>query len=64
MTDWPLWWASAATVLIFLLLLGVIWSLKRDKILEGAVDQHSWRDLRIWATLLILIQLLIYYLFS
>ena len=34
------------------------------KVLEGAEDNHAWRDLRIWATVLIMVQLLIYYLFS
>ncbi len=64
MTDWPIVWASAATVLIFLILLIVVWSKKRDEVLEGAKDKRAWRDLRIWATLLIGVQLIIYYLFS
>ena len=64
MSNLPLWWASAATVLIFLVLLVLIWSLKREKVLEGAADNHAWRDLRVWATVLIMVQLFIYYLFS
>ncbi|MDP6096358.1 MAG: hypothetical protein QGG67_10300 [Gammaproteobacteria bacterium] len=60
----PLWWASAATVVIFLLLGLGCWLVKKEAFMSDAPDQASWRDLRWWASGLIVLQLFIYYLFS
>lgn len=61
--DWvqalPLDWALPLTVLLLLALLGVCWSLPRHQVLADAPAQR-WRDLRIWASVLILLQIGLY----
>jgi hypothetical protein len=53
---------SAKIVITLLYLLLAFWVIKRSKsfILEGAPTKRNWRDLRIWALLLIGIQIVIY----
>jgi hypothetical protein len=62
--QFPQWWAYAITVMLFLLLAAGSWLIPEKEILSDAPDRARWRDLRWWATALITIQLLIYYLFS
>ncbi|XOV89921.1 MAG: hypothetical protein ACFHX7_08535 [Pseudomonadota bacterium] len=63
-TGLPLWWATAITFgLFFLIALGT-WLLPRDKVLADAPDKSTWRDIRIWASCLIVLQLSIYWVFS
>jgi len=50
-------------MLLFGLLLLIIWSFPLKLILRDAPDQSRWRDIRIWGTLLIFIQLGIYAIF-
>lgn len=64
MTDLPLWWASAGTVVIFLLLLVLNWKINPSGYMTDAPDQARWRDLRVWATALIMAQLMIYFIFQ
>ncbi len=59
----PLAWANSLTMVLFGLLLLMLWSFPRDMILRDAPDQRRWRDLRIWGTLLIFVQLAIYAVF-
>ena len=62
--DMPVWWANAATVVLFVLLgLGVMW-VPKAVILREAPDSGAWRDLRWWAVALIVVQLGVYYVFS
>ncbi len=62
--DLPLWWATAITFgLFFLIALGT-WLVPRDQVLADAPDKSAWRDIRIWASCLIVVQLSIYWLFS
>ena len=61
---WPQVWASVITVVLFGGILIGTWWLRREVIFEDAPDQNSWRDLRIWATVLIFIQFCIYYVFT
>lgn len=37
-----------------------VWTLRREFIYLGAPDQKKWRDLRIWATLVVVPYVLIY----
>ena len=39
-----------------------IWAWRRPKsfIYQGAPDSHRWRDLRVWASILMVIQIVIY----
>ncbi len=67
MTTWladaPTVWANVLTVALSLALLAVVWSLPRDEV-HGDAPEARWRDLRLWATALIALQLAIYALFS
>jgi len=56
---------SAKIITAFLYLLLAFWVLKRPKsfILEGAPTKKRWRDLRLWAFILIGIQLALYFIF-
>jgi len=59
----PLWSAKAGATVVFLIVLIITWSLPKRFILEGVSEPKRWMDLRIWATLLILMQLAIYAVF-
>lgn len=59
----PVSWANSITMVLFLILLAILWSFPRAAIMQDAPDDSWWRDLRIWGTLLIFIQLAIYALF-
>ncbi|NLP12592.1 hypothetical protein GX408_19495 [bacterium] len=64
MVDWlrevPLYWPKIIATLTFV---GVtVWTWVRPKtfIFQGAPDQRLWRDLRIWITLIMSIQIALY----
>lgn len=59
----PLFYAKIIAILIFLFILIVAWLLPYEFIMLGAPDKKRWRDLRLWATLLTIIQIVIYYIF-
>ncbi|HOJ30361.1 MAG TPA: hypothetical protein PL059_14950 [Spirochaetota bacterium] len=59
----PLWYAKVTAMLIFLGMLVVAWLLPYNFVVQGAPDKKRWRDLRLWATLLTIVQLFIYYIF-
>ena len=67
MTEWllsiPLYWATIIGILLFVGVIIVVWRLPRKYILSGALDQAGWRDLRIWATVICLIQIGLYLIF-
>ena len=46
---------------LFGLALCWVWTLKKDFILKGAPDNAWWRDLRIWATLVLVPYITVYY---
>lgn len=56
----PQSWAMPAAFVAFAVLLLVVWMVPRDSVLSGAPDRAAWRDLRIWATVLVGVQLLVY----
>jgi len=56
-------WAYIGTALLFLALLVVCWSLPRAQVLADAPPER-WRDLRLWASALIVLQLGLYVVFS
>ena len=62
--QFPQWWAYVITVVLFLLLGVGSWLVPKKEVFADAPDQSRWRDLRLWATLLIAVQLLIYFQFS
>jgi len=67
MFDWihalPIWFAKAGAVLIFGGVIAFTWTLPRDFLYLGAPDNARWRDLRVWATVLLAFQFLIYMVF-
>lgn len=64
MIELPLWWATAITVVLLVCLSGFVWLMPGIKVYAKDEDSVIWKDLRLWASLLILIQLGIYYLFG
>jgi hypothetical protein len=67
MFDWihavPLVVAKIGAALIFGSIVVLSWLMPKDFIYHGAPDRALWRDLRIWATILLLLQGLLYYIF-
>ena len=61
--DLPLRAANAGEVILFIIVLIVTWIIPKSFIFSGAPDTRRWRDLRIWATVLIMVQFVIYYIF-
>jgi len=59
----PLYWAKICAAVLFIIIIIVVWSLPRHFIYQGSPDGRKWRDLRIWATILILLQLVLYAIF-
>lgn len=64
MTEWladvPLYWAKILGTIFFVSV--IVWALKRPKeyIFKGAPDRKRWRDLRIWAAIILIVQILLY----
>ena len=56
----PVAWALPATFVAFALLVLVVWRVPRASVFEEAPDGARWRDLRFWATVLVVAQLGIY----
>ena len=56
----PLVWAIVATVAMYGVMICWAWLRPGKFIYAGAPDKKPWRDLRIWATILMAIQILIY----
>ena len=56
----PLYWAKIIGTLFFLS--AIAWVLFRPKayIYRGAPDKKAWRDLRVWAVVILVVQIIIY----
>jgi hypothetical protein len=67
MNEWlksiPLYWGTVMAVAGFVAILVWAWFRPRDYIFRGAADRRWWRDLRIWATLLLILQIVLYLIF-
>ncbi len=59
----PLVLGKYFAVLFFFGMIIWAWFRPRKYIFEGAPDQSRWRDLRIWATLFLAIQVVLYIIF-
>jgi|TARA_B110000977_G_scaffold143401_1_gene182110 hypothetical protein len=64
MIDLPVAWANYISMGIFIFLGGLVWIVPKKAILAGQPETDRWRDLRIWAMVLIGLQLTIYWIFS
>ena len=64
MADWlasiPLWWGKVVAVVAFVGIAVWAWFQPRRFVLKGAPDNRNWRDLRVWASILMAIQIVIY----
>lgn len=60
----PIIWANYLSMLGFALLGIIVWRIPRKLIFTEAADNRSWRDIRIWASVLIVIQISLYLVFN
>jgi len=64
MPEWlaglPLYWGKVIAVVGYIGMIIWAWFRPRSFIFHGAPDNRKWRDLRIWASVLLGIQILIY----
>lgn len=60
----PVYWANYISIGGFLFLGILIWSIPKHLIYTESTDHARWRDIRIWATVLICIQISLYLLFA
>jgi len=60
----PVTWANYLSIVGFLFLGLLVWLIPRKLIYSGADDDAIWRDIRIWATVLIALQLALYTVFD
>ena len=62
--DLPVVWANYASISGFILLAVLVWLIPKKLIYAQAPDQARWRDIRLWASTLILMQVTLYVLFQ
>jgi hypothetical protein len=64
MAEWlagiPLFWGKIIAVLALAGMVVWTWIRPKDFVMRGAPDSHRWRDLRIWASLLLAVQVVLY----
>ncbi|MEM7001363.1 MAG: hypothetical protein AAF529_11290 [Pseudomonadota bacterium] len=60
----PVAWAYILSMLGFVFLGVIVWLIPKHLVMAQAPDQARWRDIRIWATVLICIQLTLYAVFN
>lgn len=60
----PVWPAYAFSAVLLLALAVGSLLVSRDEVLRGAPDRAGWRDIRLWAVVLVMVQLGIYWVFS
>lgn len=60
----PVVWANYISVALFLILGIVVWTIPKSAVLPVEYSGQTWRDLRWWATALIVFQILLYSYFS
>jgi hypothetical protein len=62
--DWlgtaPMYVATASAVGLYALAVLWVWTLRRDFVFRGAPDAKRWRDLRLWATVVVLPYVAVY----
>jgi hypothetical protein len=67
MSEWlfsiPLFWGKIFAVIFFVGMAVWAWFRPRKYIYEDSPDDKRWRDLRIWATVLLSLQVVLYVVF-
>ena len=64
MIDLPVVWANYISIVGFLFLGILVWAIPKRLIYTDASDQAKWRDIRVWATVLIGFQVTLYLVFA
>ncbi len=59
----PLFWGKVVATLFFIGVIIWTWFRPKSYIFSDAPDKKIWRDLRIWATFLLIIQIALYLIF-
>ena len=59
----PAEWGNYVSMLLFCSLAVLVWLIPINKITKGLATPKKWQDIRLWATVLIALQLGIYTLF-
>lgn len=62
--DFPVWWANLGAAILFVGIAFAVFLVPRDEIMKDAPDQRWWRDYRLWAIPLVIVQLGLYALFT
>ena len=60
----PVAWANYLSILGFVFLLGLVWMIPKQVVLREAATPSWWRDIRLWATGLISLQVVLYLTFT
>ena len=60
----PMSVAMACALGLYVIAVIWVWRLKKEFVFRGAPDQNKWRDLRIWATLVVIPYVAVYILFG
>ncbi len=63
-TSLPVAWANYLSIAGFAFLGVLVWLIPKRLIYTDAPDHTRWRDIRLWATVLITMQLILYALFD
>ena len=62
--DLPVVWANYISIAGFVFLGLLVWVITKPLIYIDASDQAKWRDIRVWATVLIVFQVTLYMMFT
>ena len=60
----PVSWANYISIALFLALGAGVWSIPKSAVVPEEYEGESWRDLRVWATGLIVFQIVLYAYFT
>ncbi len=63
MSTWPTWWANVVTIVLFVGIMLLVWRVPLSFVMQDAPDASRWRDIRVWAVALILLQFVVYAVF-
>ncbi len=62
--DFPVEWANWAAIVLFVVIGFAVFLVPKSMFMHDAPDQKRWRDVRLWAIPLVLVQLGLYLLFT
>ena len=56
----PMWVAMVCAIGLYVIAVIWVWGLRREFVFRGSPDNRWWRDLRIWATVVVLPYIAVY----